>query len=305
MRKEKRPMLTRRTVLGRALAGGLGCLAPAGRARARDVIRVPFEVTDTGLAVVRAGINGRSLRFILDTGAEVSAIRHDLPASLGLRRTGRRAGTGADGRLLIADYEANEVVFGGALRLQSISLSAIPGLSAYDGLLAARFLTVRPSELDYGAREIRLYPDGAPDFGGYNAVAPRVVRRGASLSPRFYCPFSLGGQALSGLLDTGFETEVFLNAGIVARHDLWDRFPVRGHRTFTGVAGKRLTTRVVEMPDFQLGDIGRTSVQVTLADPATGGIPAIGADEAVLGASLLKRFSIAFDGDSLGFRAVA
>ncbi len=293
-------MLTRRTVL----AGGLGCLALGRPALAQDVIRMPIEVTDTGLPVVGAVINGRRLRFIVDTGAEINAIRHDLVAPLHLKRVGHRPGIGADGRMTVADYEAHGVVFGGVLREPRIQLSAIPGLTTYDGLLDAGFLTTHPSELDYGAREIRLYPDGRLDSSGYAMIRPRIVHH-LDMASRFYCPFSIDGLPLSAMLDTGFETEVFLNAGIVRTHGLWDRFPMREERTFRGMAGKRLVTRVVDMPDFRLGAVGRRSVRVTLADPAGRGMPAIGADEAIIGASLLKHLSIAFaGGDRLGLRPV-
>ncbi len=291
-------MLTRRTVL----AGGLSGLALAGPVSAGDIVRLPIEVTDGGLAVIGATIGGRRLRFIVDTGAEVSAIRRDLVVPLHLKRIGHRPGVGADGRLIMADYEARGVVFGGAWHEPAIRLSAIPGLVGYDGLLAGAFLTACPSELDYGAREIRFYPDGRPDLSGYAIIRAKVIRR-SDMAPRFVCPFAIDGLALSAMLDTGFETEIFLNAGIVRHHGLWDRFPVQEEKTFRGMAGKRLVTRVVDMPDFRLGDIGRRSVRLTLADPAGKGIPAIGADEAIIGASLLKSFAIAFAGDGrLGFR---
>jgi len=297
-------MPTRRAIL----AGGLGCLALARPALSlpalsRPMVRVPIEVTQTGLAIISADIDGHRLRFVIDTGAETSAIRRDLVASLGLKRVGRRRDSGADGGLIVTDYEAKKVVFGGAVHVAEMALAAIPGLTAFDGLLAAGFLTAYPSELDYGAREIRIHPGAAMDLGGYSPIEARVVRRDPSLSPRFYCPFSIDGLSLSAMLDTGFETEVFLNAGLVGRHGLWDRFPIRGEKVFRGIAGKRLVTRVVEMPNFRLGAIERRSVLVTLADPVTRGIPAIGRDDGVIGASLLKRFSIAFDGaGGLGFK---
>ncbi len=297
-------MPTRRTVLAGVLSG-LASARPALSlpSLSRPMVRVPIDVTESGLAIVRADIDGRVLRFVIDTGAETCAIRRDLVASLGLKRVGRRRDSGADGGLIVTDYAAHKVVFGGAAHVADMSLTAIPGLTAFDGLLAAGFLTAYPSELDYGAREIRLHPGAAMDLGGYSPIATRVVRRDPSLSPRFYCPFSIDGLSLSGLLDTGFETEVFLNAGVVAGHGLWDRFAVRGEKVFRGIAGKRLVTRVVDMPNFRLGAIERRSVLVTLADPATRGIPAIGRDDGVIGASLLKRFSIAFDGAGrLGFR---
>ena len=291
-------MLTRRTVL----SGGLSGLALARPALAGDVVRLPIEVTESGLAVIGAVIDGRRLRFIVDTGAEVSAIRRDLVAPLRLKRVGHRPGIGADGRLSLADYEAHGVVFGGALHEPRTRLSAIPGLVTYDGLLSGGFLTTCPSELDYGAREIRLHPGNRPDWRGYATVRAEVVRR-LDLAPRIVCPLSIDGLALSAMLDTGFETELFLNAGIVRRQGLWDRFAVHEEKTFRGMAGKPLVTRVVEMPDFRLGDIERRSVRVTLADPAGRGIPAIAADEAIIGASLLSYFSIAFAGDRLGFKS--
>ena len=272
--------------------------------KGRDVIRLPIEVTDSGLVVIGATIDCRRLRFLVDTGAEVSAIRRDLVGPLHLMRIGRRPLVGADARLVLADYEAHGVVFGGALTEPGVRLSAIPAPGPYDGLMSCGFLTRSPSVLDYGAREIRLYPGGRLDLTGYAMIHARVARR-LDLAPRFLCPVSIDGLALSAMLDTGFETELFLNAGIVRRHGLWDRFAVHEEKTFHGMAGKRLVTRVVDMPDLRLSNIGRRSVRVTLADPAGSGIPAIGADAAIIGASLLRHFAIAFaGGDLLGFRSV-
>lgn len=288
-------MLTRRGVL----AGGFGAMALTQPAWGASPVRIPIDVTDAGLPIVDTVISGRRLRFIVDTGAEVSAIRHDLALSLGLERLGHRSGIGADGRLRLIDYQAQGAVFGGVLRMPRLSLSAIPRPGAYDGLLGASFLTRAPSELDYGAREIRIHAARA-DFGDDTKVGV-----GHGSSPRIYCPFSVAGLPMSGMLDTGFETEVFLNAGFVERHGLWNRFPVREEKVFTGAAGKRLVTRVVDMPDFALGSISRQSIRVTLANPASGSIPAIGPQQAILGASLLRRYAIAFNGaGGLGFRAV-
>jgi hypothetical protein len=119
-------MLTRRDVLAGGL-GGLGGLAPARPVLARDIVRVPIEVTDTGLPVIGAVIDGRRLRFIVDTGAQINAIRRDLVAPLHLRRVGHRPGIGADGRVTVADYVAYGVILGGALHEARLPLSAIAG----------------------------------------------------------------------------------------------------------------------------------------------------------------------------------
>ena len=63
-------MPTRRTVLAGVLSGLVSARSALSLPDlSRPMVRIPIDVTESGLAIVSADIDGRLLRFVIDTGA--------------------------------------------------------------------------------------------------------------------------------------------------------------------------------------------------------------------------------------------
>ena len=290
-------MLSRRTIM----TGAAAAAVVPGLARAQTPVRVPVTFSPAGTPFVSVVINGQGpYRFIVDTGADSHAIRDSLVAPLKLRfLTGTRY-SGIGGTDASGFYTADDVVFGGALRQTKVLLQALPHLAPVDGLLSAGFLTDFPSELDYGAAEIRLYPAGRPDLSLYSPIPSAIETHDRRLSPRLLCDLSLDGVRLRALVDTGSEAELMLTPRVVGPHDLWDKYPQFRRAISEGVTGDRVAVRIVTMPDLRIGTIRVPSVKVSLLDPQS---PSAGYD-AILGSRFLRHFSLAVNAGTIALRPI-
>ena len=200
-------MLTRRSVL-LVCGAGLSALSLPGRLTAAAtgrVYRVPVDLVSRRL-IVSCTIEGQGpFAFGIDTGGVVSMIDAQLAARLKLRERGK-TGLGIAGRIdRYQMYEAREVVFGNVFRQESVLLAGLEGLGlgrGVVGMLAAGCMTTIDAELDFAAKEWRLYPDGGPDRSGWvpHEDAIRSERVG---SPHLFGKAAIGGQELRCLVDTG------------------------------------------------------------------------------------------------------
>jgi serine protease Do len=184
-------------------------LAAAATGRA---YRVPVDLVSRRL-IVTCTIEGQGpFAFGIDTGGVVSMIDAALAARLKLRKRGK-TGLGIAGRIdRYQMYEAREVVFGNAFRQQAVLLAGLEGLGlgrGVVGMLAAGCMTTIDAELDFVAKEWRLYPDGGPDRSGWvpHEDAIRSERVG---SPHLFGKAAIGGEGLRCLLDTGAPSPTIL-----------------------------------------------------------------------------------------------
>lgn len=207
-------MLTRRSVL-LACGGGISMLALPVRLAASGpgrVFRVPVDLASRRL-LVSCTIEGKGpFALGIDTGGVVSLIDHDLALRLGLKTRGK-TGLGIAGRHdLYPMFEARELNFGNVLRQERVLLAGVEdprfGRDVV-GMLAAGCMTTMDAELDFVAREWRLYPDGGPVRAGWGAHEG-AIRPGRVGSPHLFGRAGLGGQNLSCLLDTGAPSPIIL-----------------------------------------------------------------------------------------------
>ncbi len=278
----------------RGLMAGLSLAAVPGLARADDApavpVRVPVTFTAGGTPLLQVAINGQGpFSFVIDTGAEASAIRQSLVEPLKLHFVNGMTVGGVGGEDIAGLYTADEVVFGGALRQSKVFFQGLTHFNAHDGLIAAGFLTTFPSELDYGRSEVRIYPKGQPDMTGYIPVRSQVQNWDGLHAPRIFCDLTIDGIAVKALVDTGADTELLLYGSVVKANNLWDRYKTFRLSSGVGVTGARVPTRVVTMPDLRMGDLHAGSVNVTLFDPRDYEGDA---HNAIIGSRFLSNFSM-------------
>jgi hypothetical protein len=288
--------------LGLGLGCGLGALTEnAARAQARTqlnhVLSVPIEVSPVGRLYVSVMIGGRGpFRFVIDTGAYVSCIRESLAKELGLAYASSSIGEGmGGGEMNNAVYLARDMVFGGALRQSAVALSGLKAFPECDGLLAAGFLTVLPTELDYEAREIRFYPPHTLDESAYHWLPTSRKADSEQSSPKVYIRMKWRGDTLQAVLDTGAPPELILLPDYVRAHHLWDSFPSYKALTGSGITGAAFTRRLVDAQDINLGAIHYDTLKISLEDPSVR--ENVGGEDAILGSRLLRQFTIAFNGE--------
>ena len=258
----------------RALFAAAGMLAIPSRLAA--AAPAPPIVSRITLAHGRVWLNltiggAGPFPFILDTGADVSAIDPRLAAQLHLGKVGYKGLTGIGGRVELDFYRARDVVFGGGVRQHEAvfgGLLAGKGAGEGAGLVAAGVVTTRDSDLDFVAGEWRLYPNGRPDRDGFTRLASTIGGPNRFSSDKVTVLAILDGRHTGLLADTGAQGEVLLFPAAVRRSGLWEDTrpfaPVR-LRGIGGTADR--VGRVVRARQLTLGTCLFDAPLVHLYDP--------------------------------------
>jgi hypothetical protein len=194
-----------------------GCEAtPAINCNLTMVAQVPLEVEDH-LLVVRAGINGKWVRLVVDTGAERTTISDAAATRLGLpddpKYSSRSLGIG--GSTTAPDVTVERFVLGDAylaqvrrIAVSSFNLQTPHGLNA-DGLLGGDILLAFDMDIDVPNGKLTLYlrrvcPNPRPPWPEH-AVEITGVR---AIKDRMLLPIDLDGVSGMAVLDTGAQGDL-------------------------------------------------------------------------------------------------
>ncbi len=285
--------LSRRALLG----SGIALLS-------RPAAAVPDPVAIVGRIELARGrvwldvtIGGRGpFRFILDTGADVSAIDPALATTLALSRVGHRRMSGIGGVVDLDFYQARDVVFGGGVRQASALFGALitgQGAGEGAGLLAAGVFTTRDSDLDFARGEWRLYPAGRPDRDGWTRLASSISSPSATSSTKIRVTTALDGSRFDLLADTGAHSDMLLFPGTVRRSGLWDDTRPFAPEALRGIGGTaERIGRVVRARRLEVGPFVFDAPLVRLYDPKDF-LPA--QFDGLLGLSVLERLNLSTD----------
>ncbi len=172
------------------------------------VTRIPLEVHNR-LLLVPAGIDGKWITLLVDTGAERTVLSADVVERLGLARDEKTItrSTGVGGTYTANDAIIPGLVLGGVrFPVTRVSVGQFrfgPGLTA-DGLLGSDILLAFDLDIDLPDRKLTLYrprlcPDVQPPWNEPFERVPGVK----ALRDRLLIPLELDGVSGMGILDTG------------------------------------------------------------------------------------------------------
>jgi hypothetical protein len=172
------------------------------------VAKMPLEVRNR-LLVVPAGIGGKWVTLLVDTGAERTVLSADTVARLGLARDEKifTRSTGMGGTYTANDAIVPGLVLGGVrFPLQRVSVGQFrlgPDLAA-DGLLGSDVLLAFDLDIDVPDRTLTLYrPQLCPDVRPPWTEPFAEVSGVRALRDRLLIPLELDGVSGMGILDTG------------------------------------------------------------------------------------------------------
>jgi serine protease Do len=293
--------LMRRTVLG-----GLAVLPLLGgealKAQAPKPIVASIALEDRRVWV-GVTIGGRPpVLFIFDTGAVVSKIQPSYARTLGLKKRGITRLVGMGGEQAFDLYQADDVVFGGAIRQPKVMFAQPDedlrlGGDA-KGLLAAGLLTSVDSELDFEKSEWRVYPGGRGAREGFTALPSRIrAQQNGKGSEMILVDAEIDGRTYRLLADTGAPGQIHLFNQATRLSGYWN-----GERPYVpiqqgGIGGLAKPGRMVRAGKVTLGNIAFERPLVTLSQEVRGHPLADG----IIGLGLLELMTLSTDvkGDRL------
>jgi predicted aspartyl protease len=172
------------------------------------VAKMPLEVHNR-LLVVPAGIDGKWVTLLVDTGAERTVLAGDVVSRLGLARDQKivTRSTGVGGVFTANDAIIPGLVLGGVrFPITRVSVGQFrfgPGLAA-DGLLGSDILLAFDLDIDVPGKTLTLYrPRLCPDVRPPWHEPYEQVSGVTAMRDRLLIPLQLDGVSGMGILDTG------------------------------------------------------------------------------------------------------
>ncbi|MDR3532322.1 MAG: retropepsin-like aspartic protease [Rhodopila sp.] len=253
------------------------------------IAQMPLQVQDQ-LLVVPAGINGKWVRLVADTGAERTTISDAAADRLGLPHDPRyiNRSLGIGGATTTTDVTVERLVLGGVrfpverIAVGTFKLRTDRGLDA-DGLLGADILLAFDMDIDVPGGKLTLYrsrvcPNIRPPW-----QEPAVEIIGVKArKDRLLLPFDLDGVSGMAILDTGAQRNV-LGVDMARRMGLNE--PAMAGDPTTRQRGVGPAVTVAHLHRFNLLRIGPVAVE----SPSLTVLPSdFGVGDALLGEEFLQ-----------------
>jgi predicted aspartyl protease len=239
-------------------------------------IAVPFE-TSNNLVIVSTRINGLPpAQFLLDTGAEASAINADWAKRAGLKAAGNVELSASGGTAKGFFIEGTDLSIGTA-ELRNIRLLAVPLANLetamgrpLGGIIGSELFRRYVIEIDYASRALRLHDPATWRYQGRGIVLPVTIDDETPFVSATLKRADGRRISMKLLIDTGNSGTMTLNSPFVRRHRLVESsgraIPLLSAELLSGSA-QRYVARVGEL---QLASLRFPGMIATLARDEQG-----------------------------------
>lgn len=285
----------------RALALTLLLLASPAAPAAAEERGVAFEIAQN-LVFLPARINGSPpLSFILDSGASLLVVDPRHRAGLGLA-PGTRSTVAALGGPVEVEIAGGAALEAGGAALPPEAAALIPlariepklGRSV-DGIIGGALFRRHVVEIDYRARRLRLHDRRSFRYSGPGRAVPIEIE---GSRPFARLRLQMGsGPPVEGrfLVDTGAISSLYLNPSFAGRHGLPGSDVPVAPELFTEQLGGQVPGRIARADRVELGGFAMEGALVHFIDDTSAGGTAATTQDGLIGAELLRRFTIFFD----------
>jgi len=267
-------------------------------ASGKSALKIPFELFGN-LALLQVRVNNsKSLRFILDTGADTTVIDARQAKALRLKPQGKIVGSGGAGTAEATFTRGVSVSLPGvALLDQTIYVLPLEPLSAIgreiDGVLGNDILKEFVVEIDYSAKTINLYVPQSYQHSGFGEIIPLMMDEGlpfvrASVTPEGRAPVEAKFE-----IDSGSTGAILLNTPFVEKHKVLASVPKTIQTNIGGVGGMAKTL-IGRVNSLRLGQFV-IDHPITRFSQATRGDYASSKYDGLIGGEILRRFKVIFD----------
>lgn len=279
--------LTRRAFAGGLVASGFLTAPTAAQQGLPPPEDLSINLLTRMAAIVR--VNGHEALFVLDTGAQRTALSSDLAVSLGLEAGPALDVHGVTALQRVDSVMVDRLTFGGR-RFQNLNAPVFPRESVgADGLVGLDVLSSFSLDLDLTRREVRMRPVGDRILTG--VLPSRLSREERARTGRFGQLILLNcranGQSVEAFVDSGAQYSIGNLALLAATRGSADDDRIDVY----GVTGQTLSARPGRVRDLRIGgrDLGETPL--LFADLHAFEALGLGDRPALLlGADILYRF---------------
>jgi hypothetical protein len=271
------------------LAGaGAAALLPRLAHAAGPPLSIPITLTDSRVLVdCTIGEHG-PYRFVFDTGGTIGLIELALAKQLKLKQLGTSMLGLKQGRKAYPIFAVPDLAFGGRARQPMSVIAGVDVVNFRDGAvgsIAAGALTAGDGELDFEAREWRIYRDGSPDRSGWTRFDKAVFHQGNVNGSAFIAAdAALGGRSFRFGLDTGMPSTMRIYRKTAEAAGLW-------HAPRWAPAAPDGKGRMVRASLTLAGETIPDVIVTMLEEPEWAVFPA-----GVIGLPVLRRFNMATAG---------
>lgn len=264
---------------------------------------IHFQLAES-LIYMQASLNGsQPLWMMLDTGSSLTVFDQSVAKTLGLRSLGEGIvygpGQGSAQKLAFASHAT--IRFAGTeLGDQTVATLPLEWFSrevgrSTDGFLGSNVFRNYVVEIDYENQVLRLHDPATYSYSGSGQRLPLQFIWDNIPSVRAEV-FAQDGTAISGtfLIDSGATTAVWLTKAFSELHpELLSAAETIEVENVVAVGGE-LSTRLGRLPAVRLGGLV-VSMPLTQFSQNTSGIFATPDLTGVIGAQMLRRFTVIFD----------
>ncbi|MEP6495920.1 MAG: aspartyl protease family protein [bacterium] len=262
---------------------------------------IPIEFWSNHI-YVKVCANGRTLDFILDTGAGATYIDMNNARAAGVKlgQTFSVGGAGA-GQIGGARIDGQSLTIAGTSITQPIAealdLSALPAREGHrmDGILGADFITRNVMAIDYAKRELRLYDRTSFTYSGSGTTLPITF---SESHPNVDGEIRLAnGETLKGrfVIDVGSGNSLSLTKPFVEDNKLETKIVPLVRRSGGGGVGGAIISEFGRVAGLTLGGVTLNNVVTQLVVDSGGVFAQRGSWVGNIGGDILRRFTVYFD----------
>lgn len=265
---------------------------------------IPFEL-NTNHIHIKVSINDIPANFILDTGAAMSVIAMEKAKAMGLNIEGTVGigGAGSEGgtngsfvqnaRLKIAglpDFTTNVQI---ALPLIKIAQSEARHV---DGILGFEFFRRYVVQIDYPARQLKVFDPETYQYSGSGAVLPLTFKHN-------HPHINIQIQAENGepidcdtVVDTGARSSLIFARPFVEEHNLLKHTPQKFASSAVGAGLNGISKGILgRLKTVRLGSIVIEHPVTTFSQDTQGVFATTSILQGNIGGEILRRFRVTFD----------
>ena len=271
----------------------IACMA-SGLAQAQAKAVVPFTINKNIIYIYCRVNDVDSLKFLFDTGANVSVINTSSKKTPHLLTSSTSVNTGSNGTGSVDVSDGNKFKLGSIEKNDSSFTLIDFGTDDFDGILGTDLMKGSILQINYNNNEITFYneDDNNINYDDYVKMKLHMVDN----YPAVESVLIANGKKYKGLfgLDSGADDLLTIAAPFAKKHGLESRMKNIGSSTFQGSEGPAYEMPIVQCPTINFSGKLLYNIPVALS-AATQGVDSTTRMAGFFGNNFLKRFNTILD----------